>query len=85
MFQVCLFGAEELNLRDPLRNGEWGGVPHMRAPFDHSFCSSLAGGISSLPALLREAIQRKPAALGGHGDMYGIAGSENRPMILIGG
>jgi len=37
--------------------------------------------ISKITATLFE----KHAALGGHGDMYGISESENRPMILIGG
>lgn len=31
------------------------------------------------------AVKRKKFALGGHGDMYGIAKAKNRPMILIGG
>ena len=31
------------------------------------------------------ALGRKQAALGGNGDMYGIASAKNRPMILIGG
>ncbi len=40
-----------------------------------------------LAAVLRSAVWSKSAALGGHGDMYGIADSSvhNRPMILIGG
>lgn len=38
-----------------------------------------------LRVLVRGAVQKKNWALGGHGDMYGIAASENRPMILIGG
>lgn len=31
------------------------------------------------------ALGRKQAVLGGNADMYGIASSKNRPMILIGG
>ena len=31
------------------------------------------------------ALHGKNWALGGHGDMYGIADADNRPMILIGG
>ena len=31
------------------------------------------------------AVHKKKWALGGHGNMYGIAAAENRPMILIGG
>uniref|UniRef100_A0A7S2WX94 Molybdenum cofactor biosynthesis protein A-like twitch domain-containing protein n=1 Tax=Rhizochromulina marina TaxID=1034831 RepID=A0A7S2WX94_9STRA len=34
---------------------------------------------------ITEAIQGKHFALGGHRDMYHLASSENRPMILIGG
>ena len=35
--------------------------------------------------LVSLALGRKKAVLGGNGDMYGIASSKNRPMILIGG
>eukprot|EP00611_Tribonema_gayanum_P011912 TRINITY_DN2234_c0_g1_i1.p1 TRINITY_DN2234_c0_g1~~TRINITY_DN2234_c0_g1_i1.p1 ORF type:complete len:439 (-),score=126.73 TRINITY_DN2234_c0_g1_i1:725-2041(-) len=38
-----------------------------------------------LGALVHAAVLKKKAALGGHGDMQGIARSSNRPMILIGG
>ncbi|OQR99518.1 molybdenum cofactor synthesis 1 [Thraustotheca clavata] len=35
--------------------------------------------------IIQAAVKRKKFALGGHGDMYGIASAKNRPMILIGG
>lgn len=39
----------------------------------------------SLTQMIQAAVLKKHFALGGHGDMHGIARSENRPMILIGG
>lgn len=39
----------------------------------------------SLTRVIQAAVLKKPFALGGHGDMHGIAKSKNRPMILIGG
>ncbi len=38
-----------------------------------------------LAAIVKMAVGEKKRALGGNGDMYGIASSKNRPMILIGG
>ena len=38
-----------------------------------------------LKLLVSAAVGKKHRALGGHGDMFGIAKSNNRPMILIGG
>jgi cyclic pyranopterin phosphate synthase len=38
-----------------------------------------------LRLLIQASVKKKEFALGGHGDMYGIAGAKNRPMILIGG
>ncbi|KAF0694985.1 Aste57867_14173 [Aphanomyces stellatus] len=35
--------------------------------------------------IVQAAVKRKKFALGGHGNMYGIASGQNRPMILIGG
>lgn len=45
------------------------------------------GGFSDdeLSILVRAAVLGKRAVLGGHGDMYGIAGAKNRPMTTIGG
>ena len=40
---------------------------------------------SDLLELIGAAVFKKHAALGGNGDMYGIAASSNRPMIRIGG
>ena len=62
--KTCLFGTDELNLRDALR-----------ADFEEREMLALVGG----------ALHGKNWALGGHGDMYGIADADNRPMILIGG
>jgi len=62
--KTCLFGNEELSLRDHLRAGaaDW-----------------------QLAHLVSRMVDRKHFALGGHGDMHGIAASDNRPMVLIGG
>lgn len=51
------------------------------------FWPSSAGGLSDeeISTLIRAAVLGKHAALGGHGDMYGIAGAKNRPMTTIGG
>ena len=35
--------------------------------------------------LISSAVVKKKYALGGQGDMYTLAKSKNRPMILIGG
>ncbi|CAM9155376.1 unnamed protein product [Sphacelaria rigidula] len=52
-----------------------------------SLRDALRGGLSDedLSVLIRAAVLGKRAALGGHGDMYGIAGAKNRPMTTIGG
>ena len=43
-------------------------------------------GNGDVRALIHSAVAAKKFALGGHGDMYGIAASAgNRPMTLIGG
>lgn len=46
-----------------------------------------AGGLSDaeISVLVRAAVLGKRSALGGHEDMYGIAGAKNRPMTTIGG
>ena len=62
--QVCLFGNEEVSLRDTLRSG---------------------ASDTDLARVIAAAVGNKKRALGGNGDMYGIAGAKNRPMILIGG
>lgn len=62
--QVCLFGSEEVSLRDAMREGAT----------DEDLAAVVAGAVGA-----------KHAALGGKGDMYGIAASKNRPMITIGG
>ena len=65
-FQACLFGEEELSLRDALRQS--------------------TTTDAELRLLVHSAVARKTFALGGHGDMHGIAASAgNRPMTLIGG
>jgi len=62
--KVCLFGSEEVSLRD-----------HMRAGASDAELAQLVGG----------AVVKKHAKHGGKGGMHGIASSENRPMIKIGG
>ena len=62
--KVCLFGAEDLSLRDALREGKTR---------------------EELVAMVGRAVGQKKFSLGGKGDMYALAQSRNRPMILIGG
>ncbi|KDO27441.1 molybdenum cofactor biosynthesis protein A [Saprolegnia parasitica CBS 223.65] len=52
-----------------------------------SLRDALRAGFSDdeLRLIVQAAVKRKKFALGGHGDMYGIASAKNRPMILIGG
>ncbi|CBJ29460.1 conserved unknown protein [Ectocarpus siliculosus] len=52
-----------------------------------SLRDALRGGLSDaeISVLVRAAVLGKRAALGGHGDMYGIANAKNRPMTTIGG
>jgi molybdenum cofactor biosynthesis protein A len=52
-----------------------------------SLRDAMRAGVSDddLALLIRAAVRKKKAALGGHGDMHGIAASKNRPMTLIGG
>eukprot|EP00904_Undaria_pinnatifida_P005026 jgi/Undpi1/1653/HiC_scaffold_11.g05043.m1 len=52
-----------------------------------SLRDALRGGLSDaeLSVLVRAAVLGKRSALGGHDDMYGIAGAKNRPMTTIGG
>ena len=75
--KACLFGADEVNIRDALRAGGDGGLVE-------------GGGdavavTDALHTLVEGALARKHFALGGNKDMHGIAANENRPMILIGG
>lgn len=48
---------------------------------------SITGGLSKeeLRALIGGAVTQKKFSLGGQEDMYSLAKSKNRPMILIGG
>jgi len=62
--KVCLFGNEEVSLRD-----------HIRAGASDAELAQLVGG----------AVVKKHAKHGGKEGMHGIASSENRPMIKIGG
>lgn len=69
------------------------GVSHAFAAYDETSDSNVfffvlrAGGLSDaeISILVRAAVLGKRAALGGHGDMYGIASAKNRPMTTIGG
>jgi len=70
--KVCLFGGDELSLRDVLR--------YTDTDDNYSVTDD------DLELLIGMAVRKKKAALGGHGDMYGIAkANDNRPMTLIGG
>lgn len=50
-------------------------------------CWGGAGGKTDedMVGLISSALGKKEKALGGQGDMYSLAKSKNRPMILIGG
>ncbi|CAM9326602.1 unnamed protein product [Discosporangium mesarthrocarpum] len=52
-----------------------------------SLRDAIRGGLSDVETstLIKAAVLGKHAVLGGHGDMYGIAGAKNRPMTTIGG
>ena len=73
--KVCLFGRDEFDLKVVLRRGTGIGGDE----------DDEEGGAWDLDGLIAHALQQKHFSLGGHDDMYGIAGGENRPMILIGG
>lgn len=62
--KVCLFGAEDLSLRDALRAG---------------------GTNKEMAGMIGKAVGLKKFSLGGRADMFALAGSKNRPMVLIGG
>jgi len=62
--KVCLFGSEEVSLRDMLRSGATD---------------------EELATVAHAAVWQKHFAHGGKGGMHGIAASQNRPMIRIGG
>lgn len=48
-------------------------------------CLRRGDSADDIKTVIALALGRKQAALGGNGDMYGIANAKNRPMILIGG
>ena len=73
--KACLFGADEVNIRDALR----------AAGGDDGEGEDAAARGTALHGLVEGALARKHFALGGNKDMHGIAANENRPMILIGG
>ena len=50
-----------------------------------AFVSSQDASASEIYDLIEATVKKKKPALGGHGSMYGIAKSDNRSMILIGG
>ena len=62
--KVCLFGNDELNLLEALREGKTN---------------------EEIIAMISGAVSKKEKALGGHKTLTDLAGSKNRPMILIGG
>lgn len=62
--KVCLFGSNEVSLRDVIRKG---------------------ASDEELQSLIDAAVKRKKAHHAGMYDMYEIAQTKNRPMILIGG
>jgi GTP 3',8-cyclase len=86
--KVCLFGAEDLSLRDGLRGAS---ARRKACPVPRLSSEVLAvrfpGGRSNadLTDLISAAVGKKKFSLGGQGDMYSLAKSKNRPMILIGG
>lgn len=62
--KVCLFGSDELNLLQALREGK---------------------SDEEVVDMISAAVDGKKKALGGHETLTDLAGSKNRPMILIGG
>lgn len=62
--KVCLFGSDELNLLEAMREGKTN---------------------EEVIAMISDAVSNKEKALGGHKTLTDLAGSKNRPMILIGG
>ena len=60
----CLFGSDEVNLRDSLRSGK---------------------SDTEIGKLVKMAVMKKAAKHGGKDGAEGIAKSNNRPMIRIGG
>jgi cyclic pyranopterin phosphate synthase len=75
--KACLFGSDEVSLRDALR----GGVD-MKPLQDAAEYEAYKPAVMPL---VHATVRRKKFALGGHADMGSIAKGENRPMILIGG
>lgn len=80
--QVCLFGSEEVSLRDILR-GNAAALP--AAAIGDAEATPSADMEQQLQSVVHAAVWRKKAVLGGHNNMFNIAKGENRPMILIGG
>lgn len=108
--KVCLFGNEDLSLRDAMRGRRCAVLRCMHAQDcwmdgcsvqDCCWRSLLTVLSSSLPpplfshtagksreelvGLIGRAVGKKKFSLGGQQDMYELAKSKNRPMILIGG
>lgn len=72
--KVCLFGSDEMNLRDLLRAKEF-----EDGEADGNYSDRI------LVSKIGSAVRGKHAALGGHASPEDIAKVGNRPMILIGG
>lgn len=62
--KVCLFGSDEMNLLQALREGK---------------------SNDQIITMISDAVNLKQKSLGGHASLNDLAGSKNRPMILIGG
>ena len=86
--KVCLFGATEVGLRDPLRRWKEQQQVMLRNSLAldifgmSNFFQSSDSGREELVELIGAAVKRKKAR---HAGMLNLKNMKNRPMILIGG
>lgn len=86
--KVCLFGANEVSLRDamrmPLNNNNNAATPQLDASAQATEQQAASAGCSDedLALIVAAAVQKKKAQ---HAGMTTIAATKNRPMITIGG
>lgn len=87
--RACLFGSDEVALRDAIRTAAVS--HHDEEQADDTAAAAASASRRAVLEAVREALAGKHAALGGHQDGESIAqaseaaGSDSRPMILIGG
>jgi cyclic pyranopterin phosphate synthase len=85
--KACLFGDDETDLLAVMRSGRGDSEKEgdSNSNSSSSSSSSSKGRESALVQGIREAVQAKHFALGGHGDSAQLASQKNRSMIMIGG